>query len=207
MPEVTIPMLKKIQGMLHAKEGIDEVKQELASVKGNFGKDVEEMKLRLSELSAAWEAAYKAQQGHTDTSMKAQQELIDGLKSVRELNELFESELNDLRMVKSRMHKALLEDLKEEFREEIAAVKASLVMEAGSLHQLRDEVLSMAGQIRMIKPELAKFTELSQHIKKADFDLNKYALRLDEANRDKLELLRKIDTLQKLISKERRLRS
>src|SRR3989344_4844915 len=185
MPEVTIPMLKKIQGMLHAKEGIDEVKQELASVKGNFGKDVEEMKLRLSELSAAWEAAYKAQQGHTDTSMKAQQELIDGLKSVRELNELFESELNDLRMVKSRMHKALLEDLKEE---------------------LRDEVLSMAGQIRMIKPELAKFTELSQHIKKADFDLNKYALRLDEANRDKLELLRKIDTLQKLISKERRLR-
>ena len=204
---INIPMLKKIQGILHAKEGLDEVKQDLASVRSSIGKDIGEMKLLLAELSGAWEAAYKALQGHADTSLKVQQDLATGLRTVQELKESFESELNELRMLKSRMHKTLLEDLKGEFKDEIASVRTSLVLESGSLNQLRAEVLSMGTQINAIKPEITKFTEISQHIKKADFDLNKYALRLDEANRDKLELLRKIDTLQKLISKERRLRS
>ena len=41
-------------------------------------------------------------------------------------------------------------------------------------------------------------------IKKEDFELTKYARHLMEADKEKLELMRKIDTLERLVSKIRR---
>ena len=49
-----------------------------------------------------------------------------------------------------------------------------------------------------------KFTEISRNIKQGDFELTKYANKLLEADKEKLELMRKIDTLERLISKMRR---
>ena len=42
------------------------------------------------------------------------------------------------------------------------------------------------------------------HIKKEDFELTKFARNLAEMDKEKLDLMRKIDTLERLVSKIRR---
>ena len=56
----------------------------------------------------------------------------------------------------------------------------------------------------MTSEEIGKFVEISKNIRKEDFELTKFARHLLEMDREKLELMRKIDTMERLVSKIRR---
>lgn len=46
--------------------------------------------------------------------------------------------------------------------------------------------------------------EITKDIKKEDFELTKFINKVNEENREKLELMKKIDTLERLIGRMRR---
>jgi len=63
---------------------------------------------------------------------------------------------------------------------------------------------SMVAQIKNISTEINKFSDISKNIKKEDYELTKFANQLLDLDKEKLELMRKIDTLERLIAKQRR---
>ena len=56
----------------------------------------------------------------------------------------------------------------------------------------------------MTGSELSKFLDISRNIKKEDFELVRHSRNLAEMGREKLELMRKIDNLERMLSKMRR---
>ena len=59
-------------------------------------------------------------------------------------------------------------------------------------------------RLNLATEEINKFIEISRSIKEEDFELTKFARHLMDMDREKLELMRKIDTLERLVSKIRR---
>ncbi|MBW3014196.1 hypothetical protein KY335_03045 [Candidatus Woesearchaeota archaeon] len=49
-----------------------------------------------------------------------------------------------------------------------------------------------------------KLNEISNEIKKADFELSKHFQNIEKADSEKIRLVREIDKLQSLIARERR---
>jgi len=62
----------------------------------------------------------------------------------------------------------------------------------------------IGNKVNNLSSEIEKFTDISKNIRKEDFELTKFARQVLETDREKLELMRRIDTLERLISKTRR---
>ena len=113
-------------------------------------------------------------------------------------------QISDFKLMKSRMEKKMLESfesavmawLSREFERLGKCVKDFEILSSGA-----DEFLK---EVSAVRQEIAKLVSLSEKIKEKDFELTKYASRIDSADKEKLELMRRIDTLEKLVSKLRR---
>ena len=86
---------------------------------------------------------------------------------------------------------------RKEFRE-------ALKKDAEDYNELRKKVAEILSRLNLTSEEINKFIEIGKSIKKEDFELTKFARNLMEMDREKLELMRKIDTLERLVSKIRR---
>ena len=82
--------------------------------------------------------------------------------------------------------------------------RESLKKDTEDYNELRKKAAEMLSKVNMTSEEIAKFLEISKSIKQEDFELTKFARHLIEMDREKLELMRKIDTLERLVSKIRR---
>ena len=82
--------------------------------------------------------------------------------------------------------------------------RESLKKDAEEYNELRNKVAEILSRLNLTTNEISKFIEISRSIKKEDFELTRFARQLLEMDREKLELMRKIDTLERLVSKIRR---
>ena len=86
-----------------------------------------------------------------------------------------------------------MESVKNQVREQFSRVAAS-----------QEEEAKMLQSLKSLREQINAFMEISGKIKQADFDLAKYADRLKQQDSEKLQLLKRIDELERLLGKERR---
>ena len=97
-----------------------------------------------------------------------------------------------------------MEKFEEELQKDLQVNRESLKKDAEDYSELRKRVAEILSRLNMTSGEINKFLEISRSIRKEDFELTKFARHLLETDREKLELMRKIDTLERLVSKIRR---
>ncbi|MDP7116074.1 MAG: hypothetical protein QF632_06015 [Candidatus Woesearchaeota archaeon] len=144
-----------------------------------------------------------------DTELKKNQEEIlkefkENAESVASLKGEFEKELYNFKLLSANVEKKLLEKFDQQISGEIHDYFEKLRTDIKSFGDLKEKVDSISREITHASQEVSKFVQISEHIKKADFDLTKYAEKLSEMDSEKLELMRKIDNLERLIAKMRR---
>lgn len=186
-------MLNKIKDLMQVKELIDEIKEETNS----YSKDIKTLKDSIEGLKSQL-----AEQG------KIQKEYMDALKkdvgAITKIKEDFKEELYDFKLLKSETEKKLISKFDEEIKKHLVPHFERLKTDAENYNKLKDNVLIISKKIDGTSSEIDKFMAISEKIKAGDYDLTKYAKQLKTTEDEKLELLRKIDNLERLLAKMRR---
>ncbi|MBT3304343.1 hypothetical protein HN592_03715 [Candidatus Woesearchaeota archaeon] len=182
------------------KEKITEMQSLLDSLNGR----VKNQNIELARLKESNEELTQ-ELDDSRNNLKALAEQLNFLtETFKQINSEFRSELSDTKLFLSKAKKDLVNDLSVEFSTEMQARTKSLTEDLDSFKELKTKIDAMSEDSSNMKSEIAKFINIAQTVKKGDFDLSKYAKTLDEGNQEKLELLRKVDSLERFIAKQRR---
>ena len=186
-------MLQKIKGLMNVKEDIDVINKNI----GENNKVISGLKAELETL-----------RNGLDESNKAQAEFLKNFKEnlsvIKNLREDFGKELVEFKMLKGQLQRKILEKFEEELQKDLEVNREALRKDTEDYNELRKKAAEILSRLNMTSEEINKFMEISKSIKKEDFELTKFARQLIEMDREKLELMRKIDTLERLVSKIRR---
>ena len=186
-------MLQKIKDLMKAKEEIDKI-----------NKNVEENSRIISELKNELSSLNK---GLTDVKQN-QNEFLKNFKEnllvIKNLKEDFSRELVEFKLLKGQLQRKIIDKFEEELQKDLEINREALKKDIDDYTELRKKAAEILSKLNLTKEEIEKFIEISKSIKKEDFELTKFARNLFEMDKEKLELMRKIDTLERLVSKIRR---
>ena len=110
----------------------------------------------------------------------------------------------EFKLLKGQLQRKILEKFEEELQKDLEVNREALKKDTQDYTELRKKVAEILSRLNLTTEEITKFVEIGRNIKKEDFELTKFARHLLEMDREKLELMRKIDTLERLVSKIRR---
>ena len=186
-------MLQKIKDLMRIKQEIDSISsktEESSRASSELRAELESLRKELSEMKGSQKEFLKA--------------LKEDLHVIRNQREDFAKEIFEFRLLKAHMQKKILDKFEEELQKDLQVNREILKKDIDDYEGLRKNVAAVLSRLNMTGEEISKFVEISKSIKKEDFELNKFAGHLMEMDKEKLELMRKIDSLERLVSKIRR---
>lgn len=125
------------------------------------------------------------------------------LESVRQLREELDEEMQSLKLSRNRLLPAVTQKMEQEMQELLATLRR----DHDSYLSLNKEMAQLSSRISLLNQEIDKFKAISSSIKAMDFEMKRYARALDDKENEKLRLIRRIEELQSIISRERRIRT
>jgi chromosome segregation ATPase len=189
-------MIDKIRALSNIGAEIDSIKKQIKSLSNDSKQFKEEFSNFLLDHEKLME------------SQKKQQEMI--IESSKALNEIktisddFKKEIYDFKLMKTQMQKVVLERVENELKEELSSGLSNMREDAKKYEKLRNNLEILSSDIMILRDNIKKFSSIAVNIKESDFHLNKYYRNLDEMDKEKIHLLRKIDSLERLVAKIRR---
>ena len=128
----------------------------------------------------------------------------DVVNVIKEISHNFEKEFFQFKLLKSQMQKKLMEKFEEELDKERKIQSEKLEGDGKIYQELKENISEIIKKVNRLGDEINKFIEISQTIKKEDFEMTRFANKLREMDKEKLDLMRKLDTMERLVSKMRR---
>jgi len=190
-------MIQKIKDLMTMKEQIDIIKNNL-----NYAtSSVAELK---TEIEALKQHINENTESINSKNIEFFKNFNDNLNVIKELRHDFEKELFDFKLLRSQMQKKIVERFEEELDKELKIQIDKLKNDSDVYNELKNNIIEISSKVNNLSEEITKFTEISQKIKNEDFELTRFANKLVEVDKEKLELMHKIDHLERLISKMRR---
>lgn len=190
-------MIKKIKELMEAKEAVDKLS---SGVENNI-MVVNELTKEISELK---ESFSNVKRQINKDSIELADSLKDKIETINSLKESLQNEVSNFKVFLNNQKKGMLEDLTKEFREEILNHTDSLKGDISSYNELKQQVSNVLSQTTTLTEEIQKLKEISKNIRKEDFELTNFVNKVTEMDKEKLRLMKEIDTLQRLIAKSRR---
>ncbi|MCK4670579.1 MAG: hypothetical protein KAT43_05240 [Nanoarchaeota archaeon] len=125
------------------------------------------------------------------------------MEEIKDLKQKLETNVNALVFLKDNIKKNLVSDLKTQVEKEVKAIHSETIR----YFELKKDINESALLLKNFNQNIVKLNDISQEIKKADFELNKHFQNMKAADSEKLNLAREVDRLQGLIARERRRRN
>ena len=186
-------MIESIKNLLKMQEEVDALKAKLDYHSQSVSTFTTEMTALHAELS---------------TLRQSQHDLTKDLKGhmgmFAAIREEMSKEVYDFKLLKSQLQKKLLDKFEEELKQELKVNVSTLRKDLSDYEEMKNSVKELLKKTELTKQEMGKWMEISSSIKSSDFELSKFANQLKHADSEKLELLRKIDNLERMVSKMRR---
>tara|TARA_B100000315_G_C14568303_1_gene584115 strand:+ start:1933 stop:2499 length:567 start_codon:yes stop_codon:yes gene_type:complete len=185
--------------ILNSKKVMDEMAN-ITSKVIDINNDIRRVSVEVTKLQSQINLSKELKENQSQflTEFKENAESIGTLKAE------FEKELYNFKLMSSNVEKKLLEKFDEAIKNEIHEYFAKLRTDIQSFGDLKEKIDTISEDIKKATSELGKFVEISESIKKGDFELGNHAKKLQDMDNEKLELMRKIDNLERLLSKMRR---
>lgn len=194
-------MIQKIKDLMQISENIDSLKQKTDDMTQAFvsmQKEVQQSKQDFNSLKAEFTELRERQQEFLK-SFKIDIEQIKTLKTG------LDTEVKDFKLVKGQMQEKLFQQIREELDQSINANLEGLKTDVSRYNELKQQIGLITLRISTLGTEIDKFNNISRKLKEGDFELSNYAKKIMEMDHEKMQLLRKIDALERLISRERRI--
>ena len=172
-----------------------EVAQQTARKIDEQERTIETVKEEVSALGSKIDSLAKSSEG-----LAAQTTQV--LAAVRQLRDDVEEEMSSLKLSKNKMISAVVDKVQQEMEQLTSTVKQDF----DSYLAIKKELGALSSRLSLTSQEIDKFRAISTAIKAMDFEMRGYARVLEEKDSEKLRLIRRIEELQKIISRERRVR-
>lgn len=169
-----------------------------------INKNIEENNRIISELKRELESL---RNDLKETHIKQKdflRNLEENISVIKNLREDFGKEIYEFKLLKGQLQRKILDKFEEELQKDLEINREALQKDFENYNELRKKAAEILSRLNLTSDEISKFIEISKSIKKEDFELTRFARHLMEMDKEKLELMRKIDTLERLISKIRR---
>jgi septation ring formation regulator EzrA len=193
-------MLDKLKGVMSVGSSVDELNKKIKETAAS----TKEQNAELSALKKELNEIKKNVISISNTAQSYAEQMNAELGSISELKEDMKKELYDLKLLKSTIQAKLVADLSETFRDELQKAMHRLDTDIKSYNEMRDKMNLINNQFSTLTSEMAKFKQIAEQVNVADFELAKYAREVTRMDKEKLDLMNKVDQLQTIISKERR---
>jgi len=134
---------------------------------------------------------------------KSKQSLVaDEAEEISKLRKRFEKELKKFQELQRQLYDRIGMRISEVAGQSARQFNLSI----DKLRNCCDEAGALSVEISRAKEEIAKFNTAASKIKEADFEFKEAAKKLMVQDKQKIELIKKIETLKKIIAAERRRR-
>ena len=193
-------MIGKIKGLMETEERLRLMHKALTEQHESIGAHSELLKQMKKQGTQVERQMSLMEEGYTSIQKRLETQL-DGIEGLRER---LKEEVGEMKILKSTLRERIVNDILQEVREEIVLGVDRLKTDVRAYNELKNELRSIHTEMATMKEEFKKFITISKHIREADFELTNHAKRLASADREKVELLKKVDSLQRLLGKERR---
>ena len=186
-------MIQKIKDLMKLKDELNSLNKQLAS----HSEMVVSMKTDLQGLKEQMHDFQKQNKAFL-TSFQ------EDTRNIRPLNEDLKKEIYDFGLLKAQLQQRILDKFEQELKNKLNISTEKLEKDMQHYTDARRQVEQMAARMNEMGAEVSKLLSISKNIRKEDFELTHFANKLLEMDREKLSLMQKIDTLERLISKLRR---
>ena len=180
------------------------IKEQIDVIKNNLNYTTNSMNDLKTEIGTLKQQINENISSINDKNNEFFKNFDENLNLIKNTKQNFEKELFDFKLLKSQMQKRIVEKFEEELDKELKIQMETLKIDAGSYNELKENIAKITDKVNNLSEEINKFTAISSSIKKEDFELTRFANQLREADKEKLELMEKINTLERLVSKMRR---
>jgi hypothetical protein len=165
-----------------AKAATAAIKEQLALI-SSLREETESLKVAITEVGA---------------------ESKNSAEAARQLQEEIKSDISELKTLSTHIQSGIKQKISDDLGVLIKEVKLRLE----GAEKLKQEMSAVAGTVNAelfkLKEDTSKLSVVAANIKAADFELGKFSQQLANADREKLQLMAKIDSLEHLVSKMRR---
>jgi len=182
-------MINRFKELMHVKEAID----------------------NLTKKTSELEVAARVQQ---DQAKKLREELEDTFKENRKAVSHAKKDIENLSDFQKELSKELYEFklFKKELRKEImkkvetelSQTKNIMKNEVQGFNDAKKKIDLKFKSVDQLDSEIKKLVDITKNLKACDFELAKYKKETEKSEKEKSDLLRKIDSLQRLVARRRR---
>ena len=172
------------------------VQAELASLKHAFAEFPEQF----SKSILSFDDIHKSLEKIRVEQHSLVQELGIHIQQLQINREQFESEIRKFQQGQQQLSRSVAGILQQELREGVSEL-------TGQLSHYKEGKQSIQEIVQLVKGmgiAAQKLTDVSTTIASDDFALTKYAQQISRLDHEKLELLKKIDALERLVARERK---
>jgi len=142
--------------------------------------------------------------GHAKENDEFQKEKDSAIRAIRDVTSEFQSELNEFKTLKTKLSTQVVSQVCLDIKKELDVYIMNIKQKIDSLNIAAKDIEIISLNSKRVMESIDKLRQVSESIKKEDFELIKYSRELESNDREKLHLMQKIDVLERLIAKQRR---
>ncbi|MEK6837981.1 MAG: hypothetical protein AABX69_04990 [Nanoarchaeota archaeon] len=192
-------MLSRIKELISGSELkglVEQLKQAAAAIKWQAE--------QIKALQQLTEEAKSSISGLRDSNNLMAEEVKKSATAARQLQDELAKTLADLKALSSHIQGSIKQKIAEDLIELTKEVKAKLEGAEKLKSEITTTAAAIANELAKLKADVTKLAAVAEKIKAEDFELVKFSQQLAAADNEKLKLIGRIDTLERLISKMRR---
>jgi len=191
-------MIDKIKGLLEVKKSITHLDSRLRELE-----EMQKLNKEILEKNAeAIESILQLTNKLHALQKSKQSSVLDEAEEISKLRKEFEKELKKFQELQRQLYDRLGMRISEVAEHSAKQFDLSI----DKLRKCCDEAGALSVEISRAKEEIAKFNTAASKIREADFEFKEAAKKLMSQDKQKIELIKKIETLKKIIAAERRRR-
>ncbi|MBW3015229.1 hypothetical protein KY330_02305 [Candidatus Woesearchaeota archaeon] len=195
-------MFKKVKNIMNSSELIKDIDDRLE----NTRKESIELRKEVTNLSSEVLKTKATLNKHLE-EIKKQHELFMGYlrtnaQKIEEFQGTIQGQITDFKLQKKKIQELVYEKASKEINQELERLR----LDVGRYNELKEDINNTSVVLNELKDEVSRFKEIAKKVSNQDFELVKFTNKVASIENEKMQLIRKIDTLQKLISRERRTR-
>jgi len=164
---------------------------------------IEQQNNLLNEVKLLSEGVTEVKSALTQTNEEKQEasnKIEKEVTKISETNEVLERAIRSFKDLQHRIQLHSFEKINEGIQRSVETLKKDTEKYSDAKLELQEVIERMND----LKNEIIKFTTISRKISETDYDLTKFTNKVNEQDKEKLRLMKEVDSLQRLVGSLRR---
>lgn len=184
-------------------------KEELEKLKQDVTEKAEETK-KLQEDAKAQRSSIQEQQAFLEKVGKKQDDLLTSftkeLDTLRRTNEQAKAEVHNLKTARVELKDDVVEKFQQQLSKSLKTMEGKLEADTSKIDTLSESFQAITKELKEARAQIGKFKDLAETIRESDYRLQEHAKALEQTDKEKVRLMKRVDELESMMAKMKKRR-